>query len=208
MFSVVAIVLSAADQQISTACAAKPTEAIQLGQRWAARSAKAGWARCSARTTRCCADRRSELPCRSGSIPIRSRASSARCSTSQLTHPNTVAVFDYGHSPSAGQFLLRDGVPRRHRSPIGSREAPTAHSRCRASRLARRSAALQGGTRHVGIIHRDISRRSIILCGAAAFPTSRRSPTSAWSGEIQRNDGESKQMILGTPHYVARPGGD
>ena len=62
--------------------------------------------------------------------------------TSQLTHPNTVAIYDFGRTPD-GRLLLRDGVPAGH-PPRPADRARTARSPRRASctcssRSARRS---------------------------------------------------------------------
>ena len=51
--------------------------------------------------------------------------------TSQLTHPNTISIYDYGHSPD-GVFLLRNGIPLRHHPrPAGqNRAAGSTGTRC------------------------------------------------------------------------------
>ena len=83
--------------------------------------------------------------------------------TARLTHPNTVAVFDYGRTPDgvfyyAMEYL--DGIDleqlvERRRAAAGGARGPHPRSRS-AARSPRRTSA--------GLIHRDVKPANIILC--------------------------------------------
>ena len=124
--------------------------------------------------------------------------------TSRLTHPNTVAIFDYGRTPGR-RLLLRDGVPRgpRPRGPGAPRRPAAARAawctscgRCARPRRGPRDRASSTATS---------SRPTSSSCRArAARPTSPRSWTSAWSRTCDQDaDLTRDDQIAGTPLYMA-----
>jgi eukaryotic-like serine/threonine-protein kinase len=121
---------------------------------------------------------------------------------SQLTHPNTVAVFDYGRSPD-GQFYyameyLGGGIDleqlvRRHGAQPPARVVAILTQICGALQEAHTS----------GIIHRDIKPANIILCERGGMPDVAKVVDFGLVKEITRDTGASTQVILGTPAYLA-----
>ncbi len=118
---------------------------------------------------------------------------------SQLTHWNTVAVYDYGRSPDglfyyAMEYL--DGINLENlvidfgRQPV-DRVVAIMKQVCAALNEAHRR----------GIIHRDIKPANIILCERGDVPDVAKVVDYGLVKEITADKGES--TILGTPAYVA-----
>ncbi|MBA2543582.1 MAG: serine/threonine protein kinase [Deltaproteobacteria bacterium] len=121
---------------------------------------------------------------------------------SQLTHPNTVAVYDYGRSPDGvfyyameylgGGIDLERLVRTRGPQPSGR----VAHI------LAQVCGALHEAHCN-NIIHRDIKPANIILCERGGMPDVAKVVDFGLVKEITTDTGSSAQVILGTPAYVA-----
>jgi serine/threonine-protein kinase len=122
-------------------------------------------------------------------------------SMSKLTHPNTVAVFDYGRTPDgvfyyAMEYL--DGIDlenlvRRYGPQPPARVVRLLGQVCRALQEAHDS----------GIIHRDIKPANIIVCERGGEPDVAKVVDYGLVKEIDRESAQSAQVILGTPAYVA-----
>jgi serine/threonine-protein kinase len=120
---------------------------------------------------------------------------------SQLTHPNTVAVFDYGRNPEgvfyyAMEYL--DGIDLEH---LVEQYGPQPADRVTAI-LIQVCGALHEAHQS-GIIHRDIKPANIILCERGAQPDVAKVVDYGLVKEITANTGESSRLILGTPAYIA-----
>ncbi|HEY5926538.1 MAG TPA: protein kinase [Kofleriaceae bacterium] len=120
---------------------------------------------------------------------------------SQLTHPNTVAVFDYGRSPDGVFYYameyLGGGIDLEH---LVRRHGPQPCGRV-AQILAQVCGAL-GEAHDNKIIHRDIKPANIILCERGGMPDVAKVVDYGLVKEITANGSNSTQ-ILGTPAYVA-----
>ncbi|MBS1120123.1 MAG: serine/threonine kinase [Deltaproteobacteria bacterium] len=121
---------------------------------------------------------------------------------SQLTHPNTVAVYDYGRSPDGVFYYameyLGGGIDlellvRRHGQQPAGRVAHILIQVCGALQEAHQN----------NIIHRDIKPANIILCERGGMPDVAKVVDFGLVKEITSEAGNSSQVILGTPAYVA-----
>jgi len=122
---------------------------------------------------------------------------------SQLTHPNTVAVFDYGRANGSLYYAMEylaginlDHLVREHGAQPASRVVKI---------LVQVSGALQEA-HGVPIIHRDITPANIILCERGGVPDVAKVVDFGLVKEISRESTGSTQVILGTPHYIAPEG--
>ena len=113
---------------------------------------------------------------------------------SQLTHPNTVAVFDYGRSPDGVFYYameyLGDGIDLENlvidsRPAAGGRVVAILRAGVRRAQRSARRAASSIATS---------SRRTSSCASAAACPTSRRSSTSASSRRSPPTPAQSTQV--------------
>jgi eukaryotic-like serine/threonine-protein kinase len=121
---------------------------------------------------------------------------------SQLTHPNTVAVYDYGRSPDGifyyameylGGGIDLENLVRSHGPQPSGRVAQI---------LAQVCGAL-GEAHDKQIIHRDIKPANIILCVRGGMVDVAKVVDYGLVKEIRANGGGPSQVILGTPAYVA-----
>ncbi len=121
---------------------------------------------------------------------------------SQLTHPNTVAVYDYGRSADGTFYYAMEYLG----GGIDLEQLVARHGPQPASRVARILAQVCGALQEAhdsGFIHRDIKPANIILCERGNLPDIAKVVDFGLAKEITADTGASVQVILGTPGYVA-----
>ena len=120
---------------------------------------------------------------------------------SQLTHPNTVAVFDYGRTPGGTFYYameyLGGGIDLQH--------LVKNHGRQPAERVRQILMQVCGALQEAhdrGLIHRDIKPANIILCQRGALPDVAKVVDFGLVKDAS-DSGISAQVIPGTAGYIA-----
>ncbi|HEY5926540.1 MAG TPA: serine/threonine-protein kinase [Kofleriaceae bacterium] len=120
---------------------------------------------------------------------------------SQLTHPNTVAVFDYGRSFEGTFYYAMEYL-----DGIDLHNLITKHGKQPAERVRQIMIQVCGALHeaHVrGISHRDIKPANIILCERGAMPDVAKVVDFGLAKELAKESGASTQVVVGTPAFVA-----
>jgi serine/threonine-protein kinase len=121
---------------------------------------------------------------------------------SQLTHPNTVAVYDYGRSHEGilyyameylGGGVDLDNLVRKHGPQPSGRVAHILAQVCGALNEAHGK----------GFFHRDIKPANIILCERGGMPDVAKVVDYGLVKQVAAETGASTQVVLGTPSYLA-----
>ena len=121
---------------------------------------------------------------------------------SELTHPNTAAVYDYGQSDGVFYYAMEylgDGIDlakliRLYGPQPASRVASILEQICGALAEAHERK----------LIHRDIKPNNIILCERGLLPDIAKVVDFGLVKDIAPEaTGQSTQVIVGTPHYLA-----
>jgi serine/threonine-protein kinase len=123
--------------------------------------------------------------------------------TSQLTHPNTVAVFDYGPTLDGGSFYyameyLGGGL---NLEQLVERDGPLPAARVVAI-LVQVCGALQEA-HEIGLVHRDITPSNIMLCERGGLPDVVKVLDFGLVQGFRAEIGTTQQITYGTPHYMA-----
>jgi serine/threonine-protein kinase len=82
--------------------------------------------------------------------------------TARLTHPNTVQVFDYGHTPDGTFYYVMEYLPGITLEQLVKRYGPLAPER--AVHFLRQLCGALAEAHAVGLIHRDIKPGNVIVC--------------------------------------------
>jgi serine/threonine-protein kinase len=124
--------------------------------------------------------------------------------TSLLSHPNTVSIYDYGHTPDGGFYYAMEYLDGLDLQALVDSFGPQDPSRV--AHLLGQVAASLGEAHARGLVHRDIKPANVVVCerGGMAdfvkvvdFGLVKDVETSADPGITAAN------VILGTPLYMA-----
>lgn len=126
--------------------------------------------------------------------------------TAQLSHPNTVRIFDYGLAGGGLAYYAMEWLPGKNLGALVASEGPL--SAPRAVRIVRQLAGALYEAHRRGLVHRDIKPENVIL---AAPLHSKESVKLIDFGLVfdAREPGEKRQrftepgVLLGTPTYFA-----
>jgi len=125
-------------------------------------------------------------------------------STSSLTHPNTIAIFDFGRTPDgvfyyAMEYL--DGITLEHLADIDGPQ-PAA----RVIQLLKQACGALAEAHATGLVHRDIKPANLMLCVRGNVPDQIKILDFGLVKEHARETAlglSAEGMLLGTPAYLA-----
>lgn len=121
---------------------------------------------------------------------------------SQLSHPNTVTIYHYGHSLGGVFYYAMEYLG----GGIDLENLVHEHGRQPAERVRQILLQVCGALQEAhdrGLIHRDIKPPNIILCERGAMPDVAKVVDFGLVKEVTAETGASTQVILGTPAYLA-----
>lgn len=122
--------------------------------------------------------------------------------TAQLTHPNTVTVFDYGRTPDGVFYYameLLDGATLRQ---IVAATGPLPPARV--VHVARQIAGSLREAHESGLVHRDIKPENIMLCQQGGTPDVAKVLDFGLVKSVRGDEpGVTHAGLVGTPRYLA-----
>jgi len=124
--------------------------------------------------------------------------------TSELTHPNTISVFDYGHTPDGVFYYAMEYLDGVTLEDLVRHDGPQSAGRIIA--LLRQVCGALAEAHDVGLIHRDIKPANIFLCCRGGMPDVIKVLDFGLAKQLTDSvDGNLTQanVVAGTPHYMA-----
>ena len=121
--------------------------------------------------------------------------------TSRLTHPNTVAVYDFGRAEDGTAYYAMEYLDGVDLQTLVEREGPLPPARV-AHLLAQAASALDEAHR-AGLLHRDVKPGNLMVCERGGSPDVLKVIDFGLVEEVSSAAGRDGHRIVGTPLYLS-----
>lgn len=124
--------------------------------------------------------------------------------TAQLTHPNTVTIYDYGRTPDGLFYYAMELLAGADLATVVEKTGPMPSARV-AYLLGQAASALQEA-HGVGLIHRDIKPQNLFLCELGGKPDVVKVVDFGLVKQIEERGAASltqQNVLTGTPDYMS-----
>jgi len=123
--------------------------------------------------------------------------------TSRLAHPNTVAVYDHGHTASGVAFFAMEYLEGVDLEALVERDGPQEPSRV-ADLLAQLAGAL-AEVHAMGFVHRDVKPANVMLCKSGGDRDVAKLLDFGLTAELGAHESNESGAgrVVGTPLYLA-----
>jgi len=128
--------------------------------------------------------------------------------TCQLTHPNTIQVYDYGHTPDGIFYYAMEYLDGLNLHELVQRYG--AQPEARVVHILRQICESLSEAHGVGLIHRDIKPANVFLCDRGGIPDSVKvldfglvKHVSDQPDELTVTEMPGADGIVGTPNFIA-----
>lgn len=124
--------------------------------------------------------------------------------TSRLTHPNTIAIYDYGRTPEGIFYYAMEYLPGITLEDLVRQDG--AQPPGRVIHVLKQVCASLREAHAVGLIHRDIKGANVILCERGGMPDVAKVVDFGLVKDTVSQDSatlSAANTITGTPHYLS-----
>lgn len=123
--------------------------------------------------------------------------------TSGLTHPNTVEIYDYGHTPDGRFYYAMEYLPGITLDQLIDLEGPVAPART--AHILRQVCDCLAEAHGAGLVHRDIKPPNIMVCARGGIYDMVKVLDFGLVKDVAAPDSEMTALhgVMGTPAYVA-----
>ncbi|MFN3201043.1 MAG: serine/threonine-protein kinase [Bradymonadia bacterium] len=125
--------------------------------------------------------------------------------TSRLEHPNSIYIYDYGHTPDGQFYYAMEYIDGFTLEALVRRDGPVSDARARAIVLQVAHALAEAHAK--GLVHRDIKPANIMLCERGGVPDMVKVLDFGLVKSMEGTEVEAQlthaDAIVGTAHYMA-----
>jgi serine/threonine-protein kinase len=123
--------------------------------------------------------------------------------TARLSHPNTVAVFDYGRTPDGIFYYAMEYLDGTNLEELVREDGPQPPARV--VHVLRQVASALVEAHGIGLVHRDVKPENILLCERGGVPAVAKVVDFGLVKDLERGGAALSQadVVQGTPLYLS-----